>query len=196
MYIRNSTILLLLGVVLLLLGGLLMYRVLPGYMEHRPAFPDTPASSPSEPSLIPAPELQAADASGEAVSLMDLQGKPTVLHFWATWNEAAAEELDVFEEVYGLAGDSVNFVMLHCTEEARETRDMASAFILEHGYTFPVYYDIYRRTAESYGLRGIPATVFIDPDGYLAGAWEGQLTKNGLLEGIGMISQGDGLAIS
>ena len=196
MYIRNSTILLLLGVVLLLLGGLLMYRILPGYMERRPASADTASSSPSAPSMIPAPELQAEDASGEAVSLMDLQGKPTVLHFWATWNEAAAAELDVFEEVYGLAGDSVNFVMLHCTEEARETRDMASAFILEQGYTFPVYYDISRRTAESYGLRGVPATVFIDPDGHLAGAWEGQLTKNGLLEGIGMISQGDGLAIS
>ena len=44
-----------------------------------------------------------------------------------------------------------------------------SRFIDEHGFTYPILLDRNGRVAASYGVRGLPTTYFIAPDGRVAG---------------------------
>jgi peroxiredoxin len=56
--------------------------------------------------------------------------------------------------------------MVNMTDGSRETVDTASAFITDSGYTFPVLYDTELSAAMAYGIRSLPATYFIDAEGF------------------------------
>lgn len=103
---------------------------------------------------------------GEAVALSSMQGKPTVVNFWATWCGYCTLEMPDFEIAYGEYKDEVNFMMVDLTNET-ETKEKASDFIKEKGYTFPVYFDQDLSAYTAYNLTSIPRTLIILADGTL-----------------------------
>lgn len=104
------------------------------------------------------------DASGKAVKLSDFKGTPVVLNFWTSWCSYCKSEMPYFESAYKQYGDQVQFIMLNPVKSERSS-DGGKTFIKESGYTFPVFYETEGKAITLYGLRGFPATVFIDADG-------------------------------
>ena len=120
------------------------------------------------------------DKNLDKVELEDSIGKPIVVNFWATWCYYCKVEMPDFEEAYKEHSDVV-FMMVNCTDGVQETVDIASGFIAEEGYTFPVYYDIDIDAVQKYEISSYPTTFFIDKNGDVVKKHVGMITP-GLLE--------------
>ncbi len=107
------------------------------------------------------------DAELNEVTLSEYFGKPIVINFWASWCYPCKSELPAFNAMYEKYGDEVVFLMINLTDGQRETVSKVKNFIANHGYTFPVYYDIEYDASKTYGVYSIPETVFINADGSL-----------------------------
>ena len=68
------------------------------------------------------------------MQLLDLTGKPMVLHFWATWCGICDEEMPDWESLYQEFGDQVTFVMVDVVDGVDETVEKGKAYLEENGY--------------------------------------------------------------
>lgn len=125
-----------------------------------------------EPVLAPAAafSLEAVRGDGE-VSLADLRGKPVVLNFFASWCAPCRRELPALREASHRFGGQVQFVGI----DHQDVRTDAVALLDEFGIRYPAGFDPKGQTAFSYGLRGLPATVFITADGRVQTVRHGEL---------------------
>ena len=139
--------------------------------------------------LQPAPDFSMVDWDGNETKLSDLvaNGKPIILNFWASWCPPCIGEMPEFDKVYFENGDDIQFVMLNMTDGQRETKEIAEKFIIDQGYSFPVYFDIDQEGASLYGIRYIPTTVFINSSGYMVAGAQSALTEDILHQGIELI---------
>ncbi|MBE5892784.1 MAG: TlpA family protein disulfide reductase [Lachnospiraceae bacterium] len=129
------------------------------------------------------------DIEGNEVHLSDYLGTPIVLNFWASWCGPCQREMPDFQEKYLEWGNEIQFLMVNMTDGSRETVDIASAFIEEQEYTFPVFYDTEYDAANTYGVYSLPMTVLIDSEGYIAGYASGAIDGETLQIGIDMIKE-------
>ena len=189
---KKSFIILTAVLALLLVGAFVLYNSLADRQQ-----PDQLATNPTqtenteqETVLSPAPDFTVYDIDGKAWSLPDFRGKPVVLNFWASWCGPCKSEMPDFEKVYAKYGDRVHFLMINLTDGAQETVRSASEFISQSGYTFPVYYDTDIVAASNYSVWSIPATYFIDAQGYGVAWGSGALDLATIEKGISMILPG------
>ena len=141
----------------------------------------------TEPEKMKAPDFTVYDADGNEVHLTDFVGKPIVLNFWASWCGPCKMEMPDFNEKYLELGEEVQFLMINMTDGSRETVAIASEFIKESGYSFPVFYDTKMDAANTYGAYSLPMTFFIDADGYPVARATGAIDAEALMRGIDMI---------
>ena len=138
---------------------------------------------------IAAMDFTVYDAEGNAVHLSDYFGTPIVLNFWASWCGPCQREMPDFQEKFEELGDEIQFLMINVTDGARETVEIASAFIQEQEYTFPVFYDTEYNASNTYGVYSLPMTILIDGEGYIAGYASGTIDGETLQMGIDMITE-------
>lgn len=144
-------------------------------------------TSSEEEQKIMAPDFTVYDSDGNEVLLSEYFGKPIVLNFWASWCSPCQMEMPDFHEKYLEIGEDVQFLMINMTDGSRETVEIASEFIEEKGYTFPVFYDTKSDAAMTYGAYSLPTTFFIDADGYVIAQASGAIDGTTLQRGIDMI---------
>ena len=65
--------------------------------------------------------------------------------------------------------------------------EKAAGFIAGAGYTFPVFYDTDLDAAVKYEVSVLPATYFINAEGYLMARATGAINERLLQQGIDMI---------
>lgn len=142
------------------------------------------ASRPSEdaaPDLPPAVAFRLEPLRGEGtVSLAALQGKPVVLNFFASWCAPCRRELPALRASWERFGDRVQFVGI----DHQDVRADALGLLDEFAITYPAGYDPKGQTAFAYGLRGLPATVFITADGRVQAIRHGELDATTLEQRI------------
>ncbi len=133
----------------------------------------------------PAPDFTMTDIDGNELTLSSLYGKPIVLNFWATWCGYCILEMADFQKVYDRYGDEFQFVMVNLTDNAREKVSTSAAFIAEKGFTFPIYFDVYKQALEAYEAYSIPRTYIIDENGSIVESRIGALDEKTLLSLMG-----------
>lgn len=135
----------------------------------------------------PAPDFTITDINGKEVSLSDFFDKPVILNFWASWCGPCKSEMPDFDIAYKEYGNDINFLMVNMTDGSRETVKIASEYIKEQGYSFPVYYDTAGQASSAYSVYSIPSTYFIYAGGNVAAYAQGAIDKETLQKGIDII---------
>jgi len=162
----------------LLVGAVLAYNALSGRVE-----PGIDLPTQADQQQAAAPDFTVVDIEGNSYRLSDLRGKPVVLNFWASWCPPCRQEMPEFDRAHRELGGEIMFMMVNLTSR-RETEDIASKFVQDNGYGFPVYFDTQGQAANAYHVSGIPATFFIDREGRVVSSQAGALNWAALMRGI------------
>lgn len=105
-----------------------------------------------------APSFEGNTLSGKAFILDSLQGKPAVVHFWATWCPVCELEQGMIDT---LADDYPVITVAMQSGEAEEV----IRYLKEQGVDYPVINDPQGSIARLYGVRGVPASFILDSSG-------------------------------
>jgi thiol-disulfide isomerase/thioredoxin len=118
-------------------------------------------------------DLAPITADAVPVSTADLKGKITLINFWATWCGPCIAEFPHLLRIADGFRDQKDFRFLsvatgHPTLD--EIRTETTTFLKAHGYRFPVYADVQKRTQGmlSGATNVIPVTVLVDRSGKIA----------------------------
>lgn len=103
---------------------------------------------------------------GGTVSLKDYRGRLIFLNFWATWCGPCRAEMPSMQRLWEEFKEE-DFVILAI--DIQEKSKLVSSFMNERGLSFPVLLDEKGKVARSYGIRGIPTTFFLNPEGEIIG---------------------------
>jgi cytochrome c biogenesis protein CcmG, thiol:disulfide interchange protein DsbE len=130
----------------------------------------------------PAPDFAMVLDDGRYLRLSELQGKPVVLNFWATWCGPCRLEMP---ELVKAAGADPNLVVLATdVQEARSpVEDFAAAFRMN----LPIVLDKDGKVRNLYRVPGLPTTYFIDTTGRIASVVVGPLTPQVLADRLAEI---------
>jgi cytochrome c biogenesis protein CcmG/thiol:disulfide interchange protein DsbE len=94
-------------------------------------------------------------------------GKPVVLNFWASWCGPCADEAPVLQNASRRYGDSITFVGV----DVEDLDSDAQSFMQKYGITYRNGSGNAGPISVQYGMRGVPETYFIAPDGRLVRKW-------------------------
>ena len=147
----------------------------------------TASAETTHPEVSTVPDFTVYDADGNSHNLSDYFGKPIILNFWASWCGPCTGEMPAFQAAYEQYGEDIHFLIVNMTDGYQETVGRASGHITENGYTFPVFYDTQMDAADTYGVRTLPTTLFIDEEGYLVTYAMSAIPADILQVGIDMI---------
>jgi cytochrome c biogenesis protein CcmG, thiol:disulfide interchange protein DsbE len=116
-----------------------------------------------------APDFSLGLFDGSRFTLSDAlqSGKPVVVNFWASWCGPCADEAPVLEDAARRYGDRVSFVGVN----VQDLDSDAQAFLRKYGITYPNGSGNAGPISIQYGMRGVPETYFIAPDGRLIRKW-------------------------
>lgn len=120
------------------------------------------SSNTSAKELVDAPQWQLTKQNGEPISLEQYEGKPVILHFWATWCSYCKRlqpKLVALQEKYKESG--VELVSISFEEDKGID---PQAEITDRGYDFVTAIKG-EKVAELYDVNGTPTTFFINRDG-------------------------------
>ncbi|HEX2978796.1 MAG TPA: redoxin domain-containing protein [Anaerolineaceae bacterium] len=135
----------------------------------------------------PVPDFTLEDLEGNSVTLSQYRGRSVILNFWATWCVPCKNEMPLLEEQSREYADELVVLGVN----AREGRELASAFVDEIGVSFPILLEQAGNVIGAYQVRGYPTTFFIDPDGNLRAVHIGELNSESIgryLEALGIRS--------
>jgi cytochrome c biogenesis protein CcmG/thiol:disulfide interchange protein DsbE len=114
------------------------------------------------------------------VELADYRGTPVVVNFWASWCVPCRRELPGFAAVSKELEGKLAFLGVN----HQDGRGPALDFLQETGLHYPSGFDPKGDVAASYGLLGMPTTVFVSPDGKLLERRTGEISRKELEETI------------
>jgi cytochrome c biogenesis protein CcmG, thiol:disulfide interchange protein DsbE len=112
-----------------------------------------------------APAFSFTTFEGETIQSDQLLGKGVVLNFWASWCDPCRDEATLLEETWRREQkNDVVFLGLDYLDQ----EPAAKAYLAEFGITYPNGPDLQSAAARRYGIKGVPETFFIDPEGNIS----------------------------
>jgi len=114
-----------------------------------------------------APTLRLPNLDDEITDLAQLHGQVVVVNFWATWCPPCRREMPSLERLHQLAGDKGVRVL---AVDIGEDIDTVFPFIgqVDPSPTFPLLLDREGTSPAQWGVKGLPTTFILHPDGTLA----------------------------
>ena len=106
----------------------------------------------------------AKDASGEMVSLDDMQGKVVVLDFWATWCARCRLASPYVQKLHERYADDDRVEVIGVHWDTDYSKGEPGEYMAEHGYTYPIIPDG-TEIAKTYGVWTLPQFIIVGPDG-------------------------------
>lgn len=129
---------------------------------------------------VPAFSLTTFD--GETIHLEDMAGKVVVLNFWASWCKPCEQEAADLEAAWQFYKDRGDVVFLGV--DYVDTEPEALGYLSKFNITYPNGPDLGTRISQSFRIRGVPETYFVDREGKLAHAQIGPFSSLSQIKGI------------
>ncbi len=118
-------------------------------------------------SSLEAPDFSVTTLDGKTITKASLQGKPTLLMFWASWCGTCQHELPNVKALYeqhkakGLQAVAIGF-----QDEEANIRGYVKAH--PSTFVFPAAYDTRNQVSTLFRARGTPTFVLLDAQGRIA----------------------------
>jgi cytochrome c biogenesis protein CcmG/thiol:disulfide interchange protein DsbE len=126
-----------------------------------------------------APAFTLTTFDGQKISSTDLLGKGVVLNFWASWCDPCRDEAAMLEQTWQREkGNDIVFVGLDYLDQ----EPAAKAYMAEFGITYPSGPDLQSAAARRYGIKGVPETFFINPQGSITDIVIGPIVSQAKME--------------
>jgi thiol-disulfide isomerase/thioredoxin len=137
---------------------------------------DCPTSDPAAPAVASGlPDVVIGClGGGREVRLAGLRGRPMIINVWAQWCPPCREEAPYFSEI---AAQHSSVVTLIGVDYSDPRSDLAIEFARESSWTYPQLQDNDQVLAQTMQITGPPVTLFVRPNGTLAGRHAGGLTS-------------------
>lgn len=113
-----------------------------------------------------APDFLLKTTRGETIALSDFRGQAVLVNLWATWCPPCRAEMPAIQKLYDEYKDR-GFVVLAVNMTYQDNPQAIVPFIQEHNLTFPILIEETGDVADSYELRSLPSSFFIDRDGLI-----------------------------
>ncbi|HYI46599.1 MAG TPA: TlpA disulfide reductase family protein [Actinomycetota bacterium] len=123
-----------------------------------------------------------------SLSLEELEGKPVVLNFWASWCAPCEDEAPMFKRANEKYGDEISFVGI----DIRDARSDALAFVEDYELDYLHVRDEDLKIYDDYGLTGQPETFFLDENGVIVQHVNGPVFEDSLNELLDLLVARDG----
>jgi cytochrome c biogenesis protein CcmG/thiol:disulfide interchange protein DsbE len=107
------------------------------------------------------------DGSTFTLSSALQSGKPVVVNFWASWCGPCADEASVLEDAARRNGDRFTFVGV----DVQDLDADGQAFLRKYAVSYANGSGNAGPISIQYGMRGVPETYFVAPDGKLVRKW-------------------------
>jgi len=108
------------------------------------------------------PEFTLPARDGGKLSLSELKGQVVMINFWATWCGPCRQEMPLLQQIQAKY-EPLGFTLVGINVEPDSTE--AQAWLTKVPVSFPILFDRQNTVAESFGVVGMPSTVFIDRSG-------------------------------
>ena len=132
-----------------------------------------------------APPLTLLRPDYRSYTLQPAKSTVTIVNFWATWCQPCHEELRRLQELADDNPQSIRVVAINLGEG----RALVSEWIRELGLTVDVLIDPTQSSAESFRVRGLPATYVLDAELRIHQILYGAVSRNQLLQSVNQIAQ-------
>jgi len=115
---------------------------------------------------VEAPDFTLQDMDGESYTLSDLRGNYVLVNFWATWCPPCRKEMPSMEYLHQKYHDRPFRVL---AVNQWEDPDHVFSYMGELAVfpSFPILFDPKSAISEHYGVRGLPTSFIVDPQGRL-----------------------------
>ncbi|MEN4013238.1 MAG: TlpA disulfide reductase family protein [Bellilinea sp.] len=130
------------------------------------------------------PDFTLEKLAGGKLTFSNLNGKPTVINFWATWCDPCREEMPLLQQV---AQNNQDVEVLGVNYN--ESTAAIEPFVEFYQITFDILLDVDGKIAGKFQVFGFPTTYFVDREGILRAIHVGQLDEDLMriyLEKIGL----------
>ena len=135
----------------------------------------------------PAPDFSLTTFEGTTISMAeDLQGKPIVINFWASWCPPCRVEAPLIERTWRAYK---NRGLIFLGVNIQDRKEDALNYIREFDVTYPNGPDPNGEISIDYGVSGLPVTFFISRKGKVVRRWVGAIEKSVLISSIEEIMQ-------
>ncbi len=113
------------------------------------------------------------------LDLSSLQGRPTVLNFWAGLCPPCRAELPDLQDFYDEFNDRVTLISVDLGQfTGLGTQEDAKSLLSELGITYPAGFTDDNNVVRQYQVLSMPTTVFINSQGEIFRKWGGALNRD------------------
>jgi peroxiredoxin len=109
-----------------------------------------------------APDFTLPARDGGKLRLSELKGQVVMINFWATWCGPCRQEMPLLQQIQAKY-EPLGFTLLGINVEPDSAE--AQAWLTKVPVSFPILFDRQNQVAESFGVEGMPSSVFIDRSG-------------------------------
>lgn len=140
-----------------------------------PALPSLADAAGAQAPLGTAPDFTLATLAGDSLRRSELQGKATLVNFWATWCRPCAEEMPKLQRLHLEHGERGLVVIGVSKDDPHQGLGPVAAYVLHVGVTYPILTGGDRISRAWGGIGKLPTTFLIDGQGtvvrrYVGGA--------------------------
>ncbi len=135
-----------------------------------------------------APDFLLKTPDGATLRLSDLQGKPVLVNFWASWCTPCRQEMPEIVRAYD-AHKASGLVVV--AVDLQENAGAVRTFAQEFGMTFPIVIDRNGGVGDAWRIggpvEGIPSSYFLDASGVVQARTYGPMTAATLRDNLATI---------
>lgn len=131
-----------------------------------------------------APDFVLTDMEGNKHQLSDYKGQGVFLNFWGTWCKPCEKEMPYMNNQYKVYKDQGVEIL---AVNVGEPDFLINNFVKKHELVFPILKDKNKEVLGLYGIKPLPTTILINPEGIITAIEAGELSEakiKGMMESI------------